>query len=151
MRRNQSGQSLVELGIVVALFITITLGAVEFGYAFMALHIITHASSVGARYASALDVVGSRGTCGVITAAGQSQVQGRVTSQIGGVVNVTNVAVTQTPPPAAVTPPTPCPTFTEIPTVTVTVTGSIPYLFGLLGSGALSFTRAQTFRDEGRF
>ena len=148
MRKNQSGQSLVELGIVVALFITLTLGAVEFGYAFMALHIITHASSVGARYASALDVVGSRGTCGVITAAGQSQVQGRVTSQIGGVVNVTNVAVTQTPTPASATP---CPTLTEIPTVTVTVTGSIPYLFGLLGSGALSFTRAQTFRDEGRF
>jgi len=147
MRRNQSGQSLVELGVVVTLFITLTLGAVEFGYAFMALHIITHASSVGARYASALDVVGSRGTCGVITAAGQSQVQGRVTSQIGGVVNVTNVAVTQTPTPAAATP---CPTITEIPTVTVTVTGSIPHLFGLLGSGALSFTRAQTFRDEGR-
>ena len=148
MRRNQSGQSLVELGIVVALFITLTLGAVEFGYAFMALHTITQASSAGARYASALDVVGSRGTCGVITAAGQSQVQGRVTSQIGGVVNVTNVAVTQTPTPAAATP---CPTLTEIPTVTVTVTGSIPYLFGLLGSGALSFTRTQTFRDEGRF
>jgi len=71
-----------------------------------------------------------------------------VTSQIGGVVNVTSVAVTQTPTPAAATP---CPPLTEIPTVTVTVTGSIPYLFGLLGSGALSFTRAQTFRDEGRF
>ena len=147
MRRNQSGQSLVELGVVVTLFITLTLGAVEFGYAFMALHTITQASSAGARYASALDVAGSRGTCGVITPAGQSQVQGRVTSQIGGVVNVTNVAVTQTPTPAAATP---CPPLTEIPTVTVTVTGSIPYLFGLLGSGALSFTRAQTFRDEGR-
>src|SRR6266446_4874252 len=121
MRRNQAGQSLVELGVVVALFITITLGAVEFGYAFMALHTITQASSAGARYASALEV-GSRGTCGVITPAGQSQVQGRVTNQIGGVVNVTSV----------------------------TVTGSIPYLCGLLGSGALSFTRAQTFRDEGR-
>ena len=83
----------------------------------------------------------------MITAAGQSQVQGRVTSQIGGVVNVTSVAVTQTPTPAAATP---CPTLTEIPTVTVTVTGSIPHLFGLLGSGALSFTRTQTFRDEGR-
>ena len=147
MRKNQSGQSLVELGIVVALFITLTLGAVEFGYAFMALHTITQASSAGARYASALEV-GSRGTCGVITAAGQSQVQGRVTSQIGGFVNVTNIEVRQTPTPAAATP---CPNPTEIPTVTVTVTGSIPYLFGLLGSGALSFTRAQTFRDEGRF
>jgi len=62
-------------------------------------------------------------------------------------VNVTNVAVTQTPIPASTTP---CPFLTEIPTVTVTVTGSIPYLFGLLGSGDLSFTRAQTFRDEGR-
>src|SRR6266481_3823095 len=129
MRRNQAGQSLVELGVVVALFITITLGAVEFGYAFMALHTITQASSAGARYASALDV-GSRGTCGVITAAGKSDVQGRVTSQIGGVVNTTNVAVTQTPTPATPTPPTPCPIITEIPTVTVTVTGSIPYLFG---------------------
>jgi len=147
MRRNQSGQSLVELGIVVALFITLTLGAVEFGYAFMALHTITQASSAGARYASALEV-GSRGTCGVITDAGKSQVQGRVTSQIGGVVNVTNVAVTQTPAPLTTTP---CADLTAtIPTVTVTVTGSIPYLFGLLGSGALSFTRAQTFRDEGR-
>src|SRR3989442_13361744 len=142
MRKNQSGESLVELGVVVALFITLTLGAVEFGYAFMALHTITQASSAGARYASALDVAGSRGTCGVITAAGQSQVQGRVTSQIGGVVNVTNVAMAQIPAPLTATP---CADLSAtIPTVTVTVTGSIPYLFGLLGSGALSFTRAQT-------
>src|SRR5437870_1852961 len=143
MRRNQSGQSLVELGVVVALFITLTLGAVEFGYAFMALHTITQASSAGARYASALDVAGSRGTCGVITAAGQSQVQGRVTSQIGGVVNVTNVAVPQTPTPAAATP---SPTLTEIPPVTVTVTGAIPRPFRLLGSGGPAFRGTEHFR-----
>src|SRR5438132_10927300 len=101
MRRNQSGQSLVELGVVVTLFITLTLGAVEFGYAFMALHTITQASSAGARYASALDVAGSRRTCGVITAAGQSQVQGRVTSQIRSVVTVPNVALPPHPKRAA--------------------------------------------------
>jgi len=37
-----------------------------------------------------------------------------------------------------------------LPTVTVTVTADLPHLFGLLGSGAFSFTRAVTFRDEGR-
>ena len=34
--RNQKGQALTELGIVVVLLIMITLGAVEFGYTFLA-------------------------------------------------------------------------------------------------------------------
>src|SRR2546422_8082587 len=65
-RRNAKGQAFVELGIIVALLITITIGAVEFGYAFLALHTVTQATAAGARAASVLQV-GNRDACGRIT------------------------------------------------------------------------------------
>jgi len=36
-----------------------------------------------------------------------------------------------------------------MPKVRVTVQGTIPRIFGLLGSSPLNFTRTETFRDEG--
>ena len=146
--RNQRGQALIELGIVLTLLVVLTLGAVEFGYAFLALHFVTQATAAGARAAAALQV-GNRARCGLITA--QNQVQTLVTNQLGSIVTVTSVNVSQTPTPPAVSDTTsPCPSLTDIPTVTVTVKGTIPRIFGLLGSSALNFTRTETFRDEGR-
>ena len=152
-RRDQRAQALVETGLVIALFVIVVLGMIEFGYAFMALNMITQATTAGARAAAALQV-GSRGTCGTITdkSAVDGNPNGIVRRQIGGIATVTNVTVTQNPDPNVLCSGICC-TFigSNIPTVTVTVTGNLPHLFGLLGSGALGgFTRSETFRDEGR-
>ena len=151
-RTKQLGQALVEAGLVIALFVIVVLGMIEFGYAFMALNVITQATTAGARAGAALQV-GNRGTCGTIidSSAVDGNPNGLVRRQIGGTATVTNVTVTQTPDPNVLCSGICC-TFTgsNIPTVTVTVTGNLPYFFGLLGSSSLSFTRSETFRDEGR-
>jgi Flp pilus assembly protein TadG len=158
--RNQKGQALTELGIVVALLITITLGAVEFGYTFFAFHMVTQATAAGARAASVLQV-GSRGPCGGIT--DPSSIQNLVLSQIGSVATVSssNITVQQfdscpgnapcgpscsgTPGTAVGSCASPPPT---TPVVCVTVKGTIPSIFGLRKSSG--FTRVESFRDEGR-
>jgi len=149
-RTNQRGQSLAEMGLVVVICVLLTLGIVEFGYVFMALNLITQATSAGARAASVLQM-GSRSLCGKIT--DDSAITGPtgiVRSQIGSIATVPSggVTVTQNPTPNAATP---CQTFSgsNIPNVIVTTTGTIPDVFGLFGS-TISFTRTVTFRDEAR-
>ena len=143
--RKQNGQSLAELGIIIALLVTITIGAVEFGYDFFLLHMITQATSASARAASVLGVA-NRSICGCIL--DSTSVETFARSQIGNFATVTGVTVHQIDPDCANT--LPCPTFASIPKVTVTVTGSFPSIFGLLGSATINFTRTGTFRDEGR-
>src|SRR5207253_1764905 len=43
-RKSQPGQALVETGLAIALFTVVVLGIIEFGYAFMALNVITQAA-----------------------------------------------------------------------------------------------------------
>ena len=153
--KHNKGQALVELALTVVIAVFLVLGIIEFGYDFMALNVITQATASGARAASVLQV-GSRGLCGKIT--DDSSISGDtgiVKKQIGGVATAGSVVVILTQGVNGVMTPTgsaPCPTFTgaTIPTVTVEVTGKLPYLFGLLGSTAFTFNRAETFRDEGR-
>ncbi len=145
--RNEKGQALVELALTVVIAVFLVLGIIEFGYDFMALNVIAQATASGARAASVVQV-GSRGLCGKIT--DDSAITGDtgiVKLQIGSVATA-SVTVVQTPTPGTA----PCATFTgaTIPMVKVTVTGTLPYLFGLLGSTAFTYTRAETFRDEGR-
>jgi len=149
-RTKQLGQALTEMGLVVALCVLLTLGIVEFGYTFMALNVITQATSAGARAASVLQM-GSRSLCGRIT--DDSAITGPtgiVRSQIGNIATVPSggVTVTQDPTPNTATP---CQTFSgsNIPKIIVTTTGTIPDVFGLFGS-TISFTRTVTFRDEAR-
>jgi Flp pilus assembly protein TadG len=152
--RRNGGQALVELGIIVTLLIAITLGAVEFGYAFFALHTVTQATAAGARAASVLQV-GNRDACGRIT--DTSAIDSLVRSQVGRVVTVapgaSGVSVVQSNSDG--TPITgdgvtvPC-SASNMPKVRVTVNATVPYIFGLLGSSAFNFTRTETFRDEGR-
>ncbi len=150
-RKSQPGQALVEAGLVIALFIIVVLGMIEFGYTFMALNVITQAATAGARAAGALQV-GGRGTCGQITdtSSVDGDPNGLVRQQIGRIATVTQVNVGQNPDPTVMCSGACCSLGTTIPTVTVTVTGNLAHLFGLLGSGSFSFTRAVTFRDEGR-
>ena len=150
--RNKKGQGLTESGIVVVLSTLIFLGIVEFGYVLMALDTVTQATSAGARAASVVQM-GSRSLCGQITDSSSIDgPTGLVRSQIGGIASIPpppdGVVVTQNPVPNTVTP---CDTFSgsNIPLVTVTVTGTIPDVFGLFGS-VINFTRSATFRDEAR-
>ena len=145
-RTKQLGQALTEMGLVVALCVLLTLGIVEFGYTFMALNLITQATSAGARAAS-VHQMGSRSLCGTITDdSAITGATGIVRSQIGSIATNVQVIVTQDPPTTA-----PCATFggSVIPKVIVTTTGTIPDIFRLFGSG-ISFTRTTLFRDEAR-
>jgi len=51
-RRRPRGQAMIELGIVVIVFAMLTMGAVQFGHAFMVLNMITHAARDGAHTAA---------------------------------------------------------------------------------------------------
>src|SRR5207245_9105587 len=77
-RTKQLGQALVEAGLVIALFVIVVVGMIEFGYAFMALNVITQATTDRARAGTALQV-GIRRTCGQIidTRAGELTLNGR--------------------------------------------------------------------------
>src|SRR5438094_8202112 len=103
-RTNQRGQTLVEMGLTVSLCVLLTLGIVEFGYIFMALNLITQATSAGARAAS-VHQMGSRSLCGRITDdSAITGATGIVRSQIGSIANGVLVTVTQTPTPNIATP-----------------------------------------------
>jgi len=99
-RKSQPGQALVETGLAIALFTVVVLGMIEFGYAFMALNVITQAATAGARAAGALQV-GGRGTCGRITdtSSVDGNPNGLVRQQIGPTATVTQVSVRQYPRP----------------------------------------------------
>jgi Flp pilus assembly protein TadG len=132
-RRGQRGQALVEMGMVVALFVALVMGTIEFGRAWMIANMITHAARDGARIAATAQ---GRGTGGTITST--SSIQTQVLNDIRNVTATTGLTVSVTQP-----------TIGGIPMVQVQVTGTVPYLFNLVGT---SFTvdRTATFRDEGR-
>jgi Flp pilus assembly protein TadG len=52
-RRDDEGQSLVELGVLIPLLLIIVLGAIDFGRAYYAYISVTNAARAGAQYASA--------------------------------------------------------------------------------------------------
>jgi len=94
-RTNQRGQTLVEMGLTVSLCVLLTLGIVEFGYIFMALNLITQATSAGARAAS-VHQMGSRSLCGKITdksaiVGAGTGTPGLVRSQISSIATVSEV------------------------------------------------------------
>ena len=135
IRGRQRGQALIEMGFVIVLFVTLTMGVIEFGRAWMIGNMITHAARDGAR-AAAVTPTSSRGTGGTIT--NTSAIQTNVLNSIRNAVPTTgfNVNVTQ-------------PTVGGIPMVQVQVTATVPYLFRLVGS-SFTVNRTVTFRDEGR-
>jgi Flp pilus assembly protein TadG len=134
-RRAQRGQALVEMGIVVVLLVTLLMGTIEFGRAWMIANMITHAARTGARTA-AVAPPSSRNSSGVIT--NTSAIQTQVLTQIQNVVGTTGFTVDVTQP-----------TIDGVPMVQVTVNAAVPYLFNLVGP-SFSVARTATFRDEGR-
>src|SRR6266404_5231948 len=150
--RRENGQALTEMVLAVTLCILLSLGIVQFGYVFLALNLITQATSAGARAAS-VHQMGSRSLCGKITdksaiVGAGTGTPGLVRSQISSIATVSSVTLDQVPAPNTVTP---CATFSgaTIPLVIVTTTGTTPDVFGLFGA-TISFTRTAQFRDEAR-
>jgi TadE-like protein len=142
------GQELVEFGIVVVLFMTLVLGVLMFGQAWMVLNAVTHAARDGARIAASW---ADRGACQQINSV--DQIRQAVNDRIAAVTAQTfTVTVTQDPPNTAPSPP--CDNPGSIPTVQVNVNGCIPYLFNVLGFGSadcpggFTVNRTVTFPDE---
>ena len=151
-RQNQRGQALIELGISIVLFVTIALGLITFGHAFLVINMITHATRDGARLAATWP---TRGNCGALT--NTTPVRDQVAAEIATVVGETfTITTSQNPTPPANSPCGPPPL---TPTVQVNVNGCVPYVFPILPNslgircpnGQLGFAvnRTVVFHDEG--
>lgn len=164
----KSGQALVETALIIIPLVLLAIGIVQFGYAFVQLAMVANAARDGARTAASFP---QRDGCGCIRPADKTSVQAAATATPPGVVlgelanvmdttglsvqvdQVTNGAVT-----ALCSGGCPCtggatcsPVGATPPTVRVTVTGSVPYLFslGFWGVGTtFQVNRQVAFRDE---
>jgi len=150
--RRKRGQALVEAGLVVVLFLGLSLGILTFGHAFMVANMITHAARDGARLAATWP---SRGPCGSLLATAPIVTQ--VNTEIAAVTTQTfTVTFVQNPNPNAAAP---CASAGSTPTVGVQLTGCVPWVFPLIplnlgadcgGQKGFSVSRTVVFRDEGR-
>jgi Flp pilus assembly protein TadG len=132
-RQDASGQALTEMAFVIVLFVTLVMGLMEFGRAWMIANMITHAAVDGARAAATF--VDRNPDC---TIQDTSAIESGVIAQIGAVMDtatISGVTVTQS-------------VLGGIPVVQVQVTGSVPYMFNLVAS-EFPVARTVTFRDEG--
>ena len=158
--RRGSGQALLEAGVVIVLFLTIALGLMTFGHAFMVANMITHAARDGARLAATWP---DRGTCGALPntasspSAGPRGIVQKVKDEIETVSGESfQVTVSQDPAPS--TDGSNCGT-PATPTVRVNVQGCVGYVFPILprslgttcDGGHLGFNvnRTVSFYDEG--
>lgn len=135
---SECGQALTEMGMVVTLLITITIGIIEAGRAFMIVGMISNAARDAARSAAAAGP-SLRDTAGNLSASTKSTIQSNVISQVHAVdaaTTISSVVVNQT-------------TVSGLPSVQVTVNGSVPLMFHLLGT-SIPVKRVVTFRDEGK-
>jgi len=136
--RGRRGQALVELAIIIVLLVFLVMGIIEFGRAWMIGNMITQAARHGARAAAVLPLSKRNATTHVITdsSAIVTQVKSQIQNVYAGTVDV------------AVNPQADA---GGIPLVSVTVTGTVPFLFSLPGVGtSFAVNRSVIFRDEGR-
>jgi len=152
------GQALIETALTVAVLVLIGIGIVQFGYAFVELSMITNAARDGARFGAARP---NRTACGCLQTGDSTQNTGNiptlVRNELSNVMsaadaNALTISVAQTPNPCA-SGACPCggacatPTPSTLRTVDVTVTGTVPYMFRLVGSG-FTVNKLVRFRDE---
>jgi Flp pilus assembly protein TadG len=135
--RDERGQAIVETAIVIVLLVTLAMGVVEFGRAFLVANMITQAARTGARAASVTPST-NRNSSGMITSTTSlvSLVDGEIRAVLGATTNNLTIVVNQG-------------TSGGIPIVSVNVNGPIPYIFNLV-AGQFAVNRTVTFRDEGR-
>jgi len=125
-RRTTLGQALAEMGIVVVLLVTMLLGIIEFGRMLMLTNMVVHAARDGARIAAV--------TPGTTFPDAEQHV-----TDLLGEVGLTGLSVSASENPNGGGP--------GVDTVTVTVQGTIDYIFGFFGS-TLNVNRSVTFRHE---
>ena len=137
-RTGQAGQALVETALVVGFLVILTLGAVEFGRAWMILNSVTHVARDGAR-AAAIAPLSDRNTAKIIT--NLATYQTLVTTELQNTIG-TSTLIAELNPNL---------TLSGVPMVQMTVTGTVPYIFNIPFVGtSFSVNRSVTFRDEGR-
>ena len=137
--RSQRGQALIEMAMVVTLLVTLSIGIIETGRAFMVLNMITNITRDAARLGAGAPPA-SRDVNGNLLAATKTTIRGQITTQVAAVDATTTI--------------TPAPLVDQVAVgglnvVRVTVTGSVPLMFNLLG-GPITVNRVATFRDEGK-
>jgi Flp pilus assembly protein TadG len=133
--RRQRGQALIEMAVVVTLLFFLVMGIIEFGRAFMITNMITHGARDGARFGATLEP-SLRDNIGCFTADGTDAIVDHVNEQLDNVgVTTADVDVNQ------------CCDDNDIATVTVAITGTIDYVFNLVGS-SFNVNRTVTFADE---
>jgi Flp pilus assembly protein TadG len=166
-RCEERGQSLVETALILIPLVLLAFGIVQFGYAFVQLEMIANAARDGARTAAAFP---QRDGCGCLRAADTASVQAAATASppgivLGEIANVMDTSgmtvavdqLTNGTVQALCSGGCPCgsggctPVGSTPPTVRVTVSGDVQYLFRLslwgVGSG-FHVNRQVAFRDE---
>jgi hypothetical protein len=149
VRRDEGGQALAEMGIVVTLITFMALGIIEFGRAWMIANVVTNAARDGARAASTLPLAdriqgGSR--AGEIDTASPDWVA--IQQQIRS--DIASVYVDATPPQVILD--TDVDPNSTVKMISVTIVDDVNWLFlgSMLGGSRFHVQRSVTFRDEGR-
>ena len=143
--RGQGGQAMIEMALVVTLLVTLSIGILEVGRAFMILNMITNATRDGARLAAGAGP-NSRDASGNLSDPTKTAIHDQVVAQINTVDAQTTVSTAAT---AMFNQTTIGTAPNTVPVVQITVSGTVPLMFNLLG-GPISFTRVASFRDEGK-
>jgi hypothetical protein len=135
---NQRGQGLIEMGIIVSLFLLLSMGIIEFGRIFMLSNMVMHAARDGGRAAAIIGASyrNADGTFPDGGAAVSSAVHEQLRGELQGVLDPFDVRVVQLDSGT-------------IPVVQVTLNGQLHYIFNLVGN-TVEISRTVTFRDEGR-
>ncbi len=140
---SQRGQALVETALVVGFLVMLLVGIVEFGRAWMVVNMIKHALRDGARAAaivpSSIRVACGDGTSGCLSASTKTSIGTLVLNEIQAVMDTSTLG----------TPTVNQTTSNGIPIVSVTVTGTVPYIFNIW-SANFAVNLSATFRDEGK-
>src|SRR5205809_7330275 len=100
----QRGQSLVELGITIVHLVTLAMGIIEFGRAFMIANMVTAATRDGARAAAVVSAAHRHPTTAQISSASKSAIQTQVVNEVNrsapSLFTTSHVAVSHSTPDA---------------------------------------------------
>src|SRR5438132_2022573 len=150
--KKERGQALIEAALSILLFFGITLALLTFGHAFLVVNMITHAARDGAPLAAtwtpraACHGLDDSNTGAGSTGAIQTVVKNKITTVTSATMAV---QISQIPSQVGKTEGSCAPTGSDPPTVRVTVTGCVPYLFPIISSGCFNVSRVAEFADEG--
>jgi len=131
----QIGQALVELGIGLAVLVTLVVGSLDISRAWMIANMVTNAARDGARIGAVVPSTKRNGS-GFIT--DTSGIKNQVLAEIRDVIPTSGFTVTVSQP-----------TVNGVNVVQVRVDAVVPYIFKIIGP-TFTVARTATFRDEGR-